>query len=273
MKQLPQVSPEVVALCEQWYLQFMLKGMGAGGSPAQVWANDPDNPSAAFIWDTTHSLYLVGDATDAAFNQALREFITDTLLPEAHQRDLGIFKVQTASDAWSAQVEALFAPLQVEVRPRVLYSIDPGSVPQPLDDVPADLHLSEIDAALLSGDARLKVAPIVEEINACWVSEARFLADGFGVCLLDERNEAVGWCTAEYVSAGVCGVGIEVREIYQERGLATLLARAFSRHAAQKGITLYWDAWQTNTPSVRVAEKAGFQKVTDYVIHLVRLNP
>ena len=72
------------------------------------------------------------------------------------------------------------------------------------------------------------------------------------------------WCTAEYVSPGVCGVGIETLEPYQKRGLATVAAQTFVQHAMRLGWQVHWDSWLNNTPSIRVAEKAGFEKVTEY---------
>jgi RimJ/RimL family protein N-acetyltransferase len=74
----------------------------------------------------------------------------------------------------------------------------------------------------------------------------------------------VCWCIAEYVSDGRCGMGIETIPQYQNRGLATLAARAVAAECDARNITAHWDSWKDNHPSVRVAEKLGFELVGDY---------
>ena len=73
-------------------------------------------------------------------------------------------------------------------------------------------------------------------------------------------------CTAEYVSGGRCGIGIETVPAYQGRGIATLTASAFAGYCATWSITPHWDAWSSNLPSVVVAEKVGFRKVETYSV-------
>ena len=59
-----------------------------------------------------------------------------------------------------------------------------------------------------------------------------FLARSFGVCLVDEEQDALaGWCLSEYNCGDRCEVGIEVDEAYQRHGLGTLLARALCQEA------------------------------------------
>ena len=53
-----------------------------------------------------------------------------------------------------------------------------------------------------------------------WPSEERFCERGLGAAALAGRR-VVCWCTAEYVSAARCGVGIETEPLYMGRGIAT----------------------------------------------------
>ena len=96
-------------------------------------------------------------------------------------------------------------------------------------------------------------------------SAETFLDQGFGFTMLDGTS-VVCWCTAEYVSEGKCGIGIETIEAYQGRGIATVVAGEFVRHALASGVNPHWDCWASNTPSVRVAEKVGFADMHDYKI-------
>ena len=98
-----------------------------------------------------------------------------------------------------------------------------------------------------------------------WGSVEAFLRGGFGYCIASER-EIVCWCTAEHVSPGWCGVGIETISEYQRRGLATTAATAFLSHCVGNGIRMHWDCWADNAPSVRVAEKIGLDVVERYEV-------
>lgn len=92
---------------------------------------------------------------------------------------------------------------------------------------------------------------------------ADFRRAGFGFCAHD-AGTIMCWCTAEYVSEGRCGIGIETVPAYQGRGFAALTASAFVEHCAGLGVVSHWDSWSGNLASVAVAEKLGFRKIETY---------
>src|SRR5688572_17978375 len=96
MRQIFSPAPTMLRpLFDVPHLRFVIDAMCAGNSPALVWVDNPDVPRSAFIWDKTHCLYLGGEADNKAFYDSLRLFLTQTLLPGARDRDIGIFKVYT----------------------------------------------------------------------------------------------------------------------------------------------------------------------------------
>ena len=74
------------------------------------------------------------------------------------------------------------------------------------------------------------------------------------------------------MSEDKCGIGIETIEEYEGRGIATIVASEFARHALTSGRRPHWDCWVSNTPSIRVAEKVGFADVYNYRIAIVTLG-
>jgi RimJ/RimL family protein N-acetyltransferase len=66
------------------------------------------------------------------------------------------------------------------------------------------------------------------------------------------------------MSEGKCGIGIETVEEHQGKGFATAVAAEFVRHALALGFKPHWDCWANNLPSIRVAEKVGFEDAHDY---------
>jgi RimJ/RimL family protein N-acetyltransferase len=264
----PQDNIDLRPLFNLPHLGFVVDAMQAGNSPATIWVDDLNEPRSAFIWDTSHSLYFAGNADNPAFNAAVHTLIADTILPEGRARQLGIFKIYSTSDVWTAQIPEMLQTGSLPVRERTLFRLEPPSATPQSPQLLPEFHIQPINRDLLADPARVNAENVLEEIGSCWTALDRFYAQGFGFCVVTDTGEIAGWCTAEYVSDGVCGVGIETVEAYQGQGIATMVALAFVQHCAAKGWTAHWDSWTTNLPSVKVAQKAGFKKFTDYSIQI-----
>jgi RimJ/RimL family protein N-acetyltransferase len=259
-------APPLRELFDVPELGFMVDAMQAGNSPATVWVDDARQPRSAFIWDTTHSLYLGGDAGNVVFLDDLQKLLSETILPHGREKLLGVFKIYTANEAWSALVPELFQVTDLMTRERTLLRLDPGAVDTQAENHVPGFRVERITPDLLTN--RHNADRVLEEIGSCWTALDRFWERGFGFCALAENGDIAGWCTAEYLKKPVCGVGIETVEEYQKRGVGTLVARAFARHCLAEGWTAHWDSWTANLPSVKVAQKAGFRKVLDYTVQV-----
>jgi RimJ/RimL family protein N-acetyltransferase len=71
-------------------------------------------------------------------------------------------------------------------------------------------------------------------------------------------DTAVCWCTAEYVSRSLCGIGIATVPDFQRRGIATAAAVHFVEESLRRGLIPHWECNEQNFPSLRLAEKIGF---------------
>jgi RimJ/RimL family protein N-acetyltransferase len=70
---------------------------------------------------------------------------------------------------------------------------------------------------------------------------------------------------SEYNLGDRCEVGIETAPEYRRRGLATLVASAMLKHAADVGIKrVGWHCWADNAASVATAERLGLSRVAEY---------
>jgi len=76
----------------------------------------------------------------------------------------------------------------------------------------------------------------------------------------------VYWCTAEYVSERMCGIGIETIENYQNQGIASATAAHFINECLRRQVTPHWECDQQNIGSKRVAEKVGFDLLQETVV-------
>ncbi|HEX8681527.1 MAG TPA: GNAT family N-acetyltransferase [Ardenticatenaceae bacterium] len=254
------------------HLELVIDAVIAGNHAGTIWVDDLAHPSTALMWDHSYSYYLAGAADDAEVNEALARLVTERLFPEARARQIGVFKVYAASGEWEQTLEMLFPNRSLVRRWRVFYTFSCLKVPDWRKRVPDGFSVRRIDRETLEASALKNVAAVTEEIELMWNSVEAFLRRGFGFWMV-AGDEIVCWCTAEYASAGKCGIGIETVEAHQMRGFATLTAAAFAEHCVAEGITPHWEAWRANAPSVAVAEKVGFEKTVEFAVYVGRIGP
>lgn len=246
-------------------MDFVFDSMVAGLTPAEAFAGEGETP-VAVIWEG-HSVFFGGGSDDPSeYRQAARFFAEDMLSP-AKREELGVVKLAFTSESWKDALLQAFEKSDPGVYGRVLFRHTLQILPQPRA-LPEGYSIREISESLLDGSLENSEA-VIDEVTQMWGLPQHFLQDGFGVCAVKDRVIA-GWCTAEYRSRNACGIGIETVEAHQKQGIATAMAAEMVEKCRQVDVTPHWDSWRRNTPSVRVAEKCGFEKVHDYDVVFVR---
>jgi RimJ/RimL family protein N-acetyltransferase len=245
------------------YLMLVIDGVLAGNSTGVLWADNPDRPRTVLMWDNAYILYIVGDADNHTFNRQLGELFTTHIAPTAGAHGIDGFKIVYSHPAWESQMATVFPTMKLSHYPRVVYTLGELALAGWQSHLPAGYAMRPIDQALLSDPTLGNLPDLVEEIELCWPSQERFLSHGFGYCLVG-NGEIVCRCTAEYVSADKCGIGIATAEQYRQQGFATLTASAFLEECLRRQLTPYWDAWLNNTASVATAQRVGLRKVQDH---------
>ncbi len=261
MDPLPNRSVDRVRhLFDSEHLSLVIDAIGAGNSPARVWVDGLTAPRAALIWDGSHSVYLAGSIERAG---EWRNLFDREVAPAGH----GVLKAYVTDVA----AETVFAGCPLRRRERVLYRGGRRSIPDWRTRLPDGFRISVIDERLTGRDTFANAVDVIAEIESCWESLSDFRRSGFGFIAHDAQTIAC-WCTAEFVSGGKCGIGIETIPAYRGQGLATLTASAFLEHCAERAMTPHWDAWAHNLPSVAVAEKVGFEKVETYATYVCEFD-
>jgi GNAT superfamily N-acetyltransferase len=246
--------PRVRHLFGAEHLALVIDAIIAGNTPASVWADDAGAPRMAMVWERAHNLYVVGALNHGG---ACREIFGQEIAPAGR----GIVKVHAADAAACAVVTGH----ALDRRERVLYRGDGSAIAGWPQRIPLGFRISSIDEQFRELGALSNFGDVVAEIESCWTSVADFRRAGFGFCAHD-TDTIVCWCTAEYVSDGRCGIGIETVPAFRRRGFATVTARPFVEHCARHGIVPHWDAWSSYVPSVAVAEKLGFRRIESYSV-------
>jgi RimJ/RimL family protein N-acetyltransferase len=259
----PEEFPGIQHLFPDVHLRLMIDGMVAGNSPARVWTDDAGRPRSAYIWDNRYCHYLAGSDRNETFNGSVARLLEEEIKPEVLSQGRRIYKVYYTPSSWEKiAVRILDEVLPIRAK-RCLYRFEKQSVPGSAYETPPGFLLAPIDGKLLADRTLGNVEDVTSEINSCWSSIEAFLENGFGFCVRN-REEIACWCTAEYVSEGKCGIGVETVEGYRKRGFASLATSALVEHCIESGIAAHWDCWADNVPSVKTAESLTFTKIMDY---------
>ncbi len=238
------------------HLALVIDSIRAGNTAARVW--HVSSPANQLLWDQGNNvLYLAGNWDTPDLREALQRLLTNHVRPQAQRIGRTYFKV--------AILGAMSEPVAFFRQPLIGLSHEPvitrfyqfgQSRPIPAPTL-ADFALVPIDRTLLETSQAVNIELIREEIAWMWPSEMRFLSYGFGVAAV-RGDEIICWCTAEYLSARKCGVGISTDPAYEGRGIGTATAARFVEECRQRGILAYWECTSANVKSQRVAEKVGF---------------
>lgn len=245
------------------HLAMVTASILAGNTAGQLWAVHCEGSTPVLLlWDQGNKVfYLAGDQLDAGTATALRSLLLDTIRPAAVAAGVAYFKVHPLSPAGIAALPTLFPWCTLQAVENIFYGFVQPAPPPFTQPTVADLHFAPIDQHLLMTETLENVSLLRDEVRWMWPSLDHFYAHGFGMAAL-VPGRVLCWCTAEYVSPTMCGIGITTDEAYQGRGIASATTACFVQLCQQRGVTPYWECGRWNGPSMRVAEKVGFTKLT-----------
>lgn len=243
--------------------ELTVASIRAGNTAAQLWTWQ-DGAPGALLWDQGNNvLYLAGDPAGAA--DSLAALVAGPLRARALADDRPYFAVCPLSARAGAQLPAIFRGVALHEVRKELYAYrrpEPPAAPEP---ALAGLRFVPIDGELLARRDVPGVDEIAGEVRQMWPAPALFLERGLGVAALLGGRVAC-WCTSEYVSPAMCGIGIATDPAYQRRGIATATAARLVAAWLSRGVTPHWGCRADNLASSRVAHKLGFTLVEECVV-------
>ncbi|MBN1287032.1 MAG: GNAT family N-acetyltransferase [Anaerolineae bacterium] len=258
-----KARPVFAGLKDRVIIHAIIEGNSAG----RIFVDDVNKPTAAFTWNELRYSYLAGDPDHEAFNESLRDLLTQTLLPEAkvsHDPTLVLYPYPVS---WQAKVDALVGGRKLIPVTRKTFAFDPARFAHYdwADRTPPGFHMRRVDETVLADSEH-----VAGEVALAWRSPERFLAKGVGFCLCKDDNTAV--CACLSISADRRQeISIGAHPDYRRRGFATLTGAAFIAHCIEHDQTPVWECWTENVPSVKLAEKLGFKPTGDYPVYFLNL--
>jgi RimJ/RimL family protein N-acetyltransferase len=235
-------------------------------SPAQIWVDDNFIPKSVFLWDKANNVfYLSGDGENITFNNKIEKLLECWIIPELLTYDRPYLRIRVSNDVWTNQFSLFFKKINLEKTVYGLYSLNEYTELNWEKSIPPGFQIVKIGDYFLRS-FKSNIGLVTQEIQKMWTSIERFIEYGFGFSLV-AKNKIVCWCTAEYLSEGKCGIGIETIPQYRNRGLATLTASVFIEYCRINGINPFWECNLDNKASRRVAEKIGFSKEDEFIAY------
>ncbi|HSG43300.1 MAG TPA: GNAT family N-acetyltransferase [Anaerolineales bacterium] len=247
-------------------ISMVLASVIEGNTEAQFWyAPQPDHNGVYLLWDKGNNVfYLSGQLASSETIKDLASLINGYVKEKAIKEGLSYFKLKTFSSSLENSITDIFKNIQLHKTSKVFYTFHAKRVkayPIPgLEGI--QYHL--IDADFLEEDQFENNHHVKSEVEWMWPSLERFRAKGFGVVAVSGAS-ILCWCTAEYVSENKCGIGIEVIEEFQNKGIATATVTHFLEHCLNQNVVPHWECDKENVGSVRVAEKVGFEKTEETI--------
>jgi GNAT superfamily N-acetyltransferase len=245
---------------------MVLASIVEGNTKAQLWYTcQPDNHVVYLLWDKGNNVfYLSGQSVLSETIQDLASLINTYVIERAIKERLSYFKVKTLSYSLENSIPDIFQNIPLHKTDKLFYTFRAKrakAIPNPRLE---GIQYHPIDADILEEGRFENNHYVKSEIGWMWPSLERFLEKGFGTAaVIDTR--IICWCTAEYVSKSRCGIGIEVIDEFQNKGIATATAAHFLEHCLNQNIVAHWECDKDNIGSVRVAEKVGFEKTEETV--------
>ncbi len=223
-----------------------------------IYTDDIQTPTYALFWHVSGFAYLTGKPSEAELDEIYK------LMKNEDGTNPRRFVLELKDEEVAGYFET---KEDVEKHPRYRFCLaDPehriSECESTENEIPTGYELKEVDAELLSRISG-RIVP-----SQFWSSAEEFLENGKGYCLVyDGEVAAVSFSAA--VSSKQVDVGIETKEAYRRKGLATIVAKQMVSYVKSIGKEPVWDCDAVNAGSKATAEKVGFEMMAEHAYYKV----
>ena len=233
-----------------------------GLQSGEIYVDDDTDTSAVFFWHYCGFGYITGKASVVFLNDIYELMASGgrRLVLITREEDVIAFFRDRENIQMDTRAEYVYPPAETDT----VFMSDQESA---IQNTGAAIQNQGFSIEKISAE---NIAGITGRIvpSFSWESADRFLMNGFGyVALEGDRICAVAFSAG--ISSEEVDIGVETREEYRGRGLASALAGKMCEHIMRIGKKPLWGHAGTNTGSMKTALKCGFiQTGTDTVIRV-----
>ncbi|GAB2564861.1 GNAT family N-acetyltransferase [Gracilibacillus alcaliphilus] len=239
-----------------------------GNNPGRIFVDNKQSPRSGMIWlGNMDGFIFIGEADNLLFNREIKTYMDEVIAPEAIKLGLGDFEGSGHTPEWDQTITEIFEKETLISSGQRVYKLpeenfDQQTVPEISEDYSIVKVTSDIDQSNFK-NKELLLHPLQE----FWESPADCFAKGGIVYMAMKEAEIAAVIYTGFSYQNKHLIGIETDEQHQGRKLAQRLTYSYVQEALAKGIIMYWDVMEVNSPSIAVAEKSGFQRLFNYKVY------
>ena len=232
----------------------------------EVWVDDEFDVRIAYIFDTRHGHFLVGDIE---YNGSVSIEFIKNLFSTRFIGSGNFYSLLYAKDWLNlSDLENICQVTNSTKYTRQLYKYTDSTIANWRSLIPDGFKIKPVTKNIL-GSKLKNFSGLFDELKYMWGNIDNFFMFGFGTCAIFDDSLA-GWCLGEYfvntTREKFFGIGIETDPQFQKKGIATVMASMMIEMGLKKGYTIYWDCFKDNIASSKTALKLGFNLDMEYEI-------
>ncbi len=237
----------------------------------KIFVDQKENPKTAAVWCAPGNealLYLAGASDNTSFNRELHDYFVDIIKPDSVNQGLDAFQAYCRGP-WERALPVIFKDETLFKDKDSYYILNAAAFktlqPTWRETIPPGFTINRVQTEKVF---------TVEGVSAfdgltSWKSFEHFLKDGFAYYVKEEATQKiVSGCITKFVTSSGCELGVGTHEQYRRRGFATLATCAAVEEALKKELTIIWECFHGNVPSIRTNQKVGFEYVCDEYFYL-----
>jgi len=255
----------IIPLLSKKKVNLEVKSIIKSINPGRIFVDSVDQPKSAMIWsDGQKGFYFIGDEKNIEFNQSLNDFIDFELKEKCIDLGLNRFEFSGETENWNPTFFEIFKHRDLNISKQMIFRIEKKDWKDYSKRLNTTYYkLYKIDKSLILNKKYRNTDFLIDEILRWWSSIEDFLEKSHGFCMID-HDTITNYSIGNFYFDQVMTIGIETLKKYRRKGLSQITCEAFIEECFKDNITIQWECMKENLPSYKLAEKMGFNKMSEY---------
>ena len=161
-------------LFERLRYNLVIDSVIDGNTPAWVYADDPDEPGTAWMWNRQDAILLAGYGDDDRVNEALGALFAGKVIPDAVRRHIPDLSLHYSPQSWQGKTDLVLRGAHPVKTARRYYTFRQPAVDWRAQ-LPPSYRMERLDEAFLGNAGLQHIRPVVGWVRSFWHSIPDFV--------------------------------------------------------------------------------------------------